>query len=188
MSVRPITIIGHRALERPTRKVREVTEDIRTLVADMIETCDAAHGAGLAATQVGARWRLFVYSCTDGEEQMRRGVVINPVLERFGPLELLDNVQEGCLSLPGEGFPTARHRGARVRGIDLDGHDVVVEDEGGVLARCLQHEVDHLDGKLYIDRLSPAMKREALDAVTARGWRARGVLSWDPRQMDADEV
>lgn len=95
MSVRPITIIGHRALERPTRKVREITDDIRTLVADMVETCDAAHGAGLAATQVGARWRLFVYSCTDGEEQMRRGVVINPVLERFGPLELLDNVQEG---------------------------------------------------------------------------------------------
>ncbi len=188
MSVRPITVIGHKALERPTRKVREITDEIRELVADMFETCDAADGAGLAATQVGSRWRIFVYSCTDGEGQMRRGVVINPRLERLSPVELADDAYEGCLSVPGEGYPTARARAARVTGIDLDGQDVVVEDEGGVLARCLQHEVDHLDGHLYLDRLSPALKREALDAVSARGWRARGIRSWDPRQMSAEEV
>lgn len=188
MTVRPITIIGHKALERPTRRVREITDDIRTLVADMVETCDAADGAGLAATQVGSRWRLFVYSCTDGTGQMRRGVVINPRLERFGAVELAEETLEGCLSVPGEGFPTARSRGARVTGIDLDGEEVVIEDEGGVLARCLQHEVDHLDGHLYLDRLTPARRREALDAVSRRGWRMRGILSWDPRQLDADEV
>lgn len=188
MTVRPITILGHRALERPTRRVREVTEDIRTLVADMFDTNDAADGAGLAATQVGARWRIFVYSCEDGAGVERRGVVINPRLERFGKLVLDEESIEGCLSVPGLGWPTARFTGARVTGIDLEGEPVEVSDEGGVLARCLQHETDHLDGTLYLDRLSPAARREALDAVTARGWRARGLLTWDPRQLAADEV
>lgn len=188
MTVRPITIIGHKALERPTRRVREITDDIRALVADMIETSEAADGAGLAATQVGSRWRLFVYSCRDASGEMRRGVVINPRLERFGPLELDEETLEGCLSVPGEGFPTARHRGARVTGIDLEGNEVVVEDEGGILARCLQHECDHLDGSLYLDRLGPRERREALDAVSERGWRARGILSWDPTRLSADEV
>ena len=88
----------------------------------------------------------------------------------------------------GEGFPTARFRGARVRGTDLDGREVLLEDEGGVLARALQHEVDHLDGKLYIDRLSPALRREARDAITARGWRDRGRLSWDPSRLSQEDV
>ncbi|PWH06672.1 peptide deformylase [Brachybacterium endophyticum] len=188
MTVRPITIIGHRALERPTRKVREITDEIRTLVADMFETNDAADGAGLAAPQVGARWRIFVYSCTDAEDIEQRGVVINPRLQRFGTLVLDEESIEGCLSVPGEGYPTARFTGARVTGTDLEGNEVDVSDEGGVLARCLQHEVDHLEGMLYVERLSPTLRREALDAVTARGWRSRGVLSWDPRQLEADEV
>lgn len=188
MSVRPITVVGHRALAQRTRKVREVTAELRALVADMFETNDAADGAGLAAPQVGARWRLFVYSCEDAGGTLRRGVVINPVLERFGGIELDEETLEGCLSVPGEGFPTARHRGARVTGTDLDGHEVVVEDTGGVLARALQHEVDHLDGSLYLDRLTPARRREALDAVRDRGWRARGVISWDPRDLEAEDV
>ena len=188
MTVRPITIVGHRALSQRTRKVREITDEIRELVADMVETSAAANGAGLAAPQVGSRWRRFVYSCTDGQGQMRRGVVINPVLERFGGLVLDEETLEGCLSVPGEGFPTARYRGARVRGIDLEGQEIVVEDEGGVLARALQHEVDHLEGMLYLDRLSPARRREALDAVTARGWRARSLRSWDPREVEAPDV
>ncbi len=188
MTIRPITIIGHRALDQRARKVREVTPELHTLVADMIETCEAADGAGLAAPQVGARWRLFVYSCTDADGQLRTGHVINPVLERLGPLELDEQTLEGCLSVPGEGFPTVRHRGARVTGTDLDGRPVEVEDTGGVLARCLQHEVDHLDGRLYLDRLSPAARREALDAVRRRGWRDRSLVSWDPTRQTADEV
>src|SRR5690625_6557902 len=95
MTVRPITIVGHRALEQRTRKVREITEDSRTLVADMFETNDAADGAGLAAPQVGSRWRLFIYSCPDSEGIERRGVVINPRLERYGPLELEEDTIEG---------------------------------------------------------------------------------------------
>lgn len=188
MTVRPITIIGHRALEQRTRKVREITDDIRTLVADMFETMDAAEGVGLAAPQVGSRWRLFVFSCLDASEILRRGVVINPRLERLGPRVLDEETLEGCLSLPGEGFPTARHRGARVIGTDLEGAPVTVEDTGGVLARALQHEVDHLEGSLYLGRLTPARRREALDAVSARGWRARGQLTWDPRAQEAADV
>ncbi|ATG52654.1 peptide deformylase [Brachybacterium vulturis] len=188
MSVRPITIVGHRALSQRTRRVREVTDDLRTLVADMFETNDAASGAGLAAPQVGSRWRLFIVSCEDAGGTLRRGVVLNPVLQRFGGIALDEETLEGCLSVPGEGFPTARHRGARVTGTDLEGAEVVLEDEGGVLARALQHEVDHLDGSLYLDRLTPARRREALDAVTDRGWRARGTLTWDPREVDAADV
>lgn len=188
MTVRPITIAGHRALSQRTRRVREVTDELRTLVADMFKTMDAAGGVGLAAPQVGSRWRLFVYSCPDVSDTLRRGVVLNPVLERFGGITLDEETLEGCLSVPGEGFPTARHRGARVTGTDLDGAEVVLEDEGGVLARALQHEVDHLEGSLYLDRLTPARKREALDAVRDRGWRAGGILTWDPSEMEAAEV
>ncbi|MFC7374015.1 peptide deformylase [Brachybacterium sp. GCM10030267] len=188
MTIRPITIVGHRALEQRTRRVREITDDIRALVADMFETNDAADGAGLAAPQVGSRWRLFVYSCADAGGTEQRGVVINPRLERFGGIELDEETIEGCLSVPGEGFPTARHRGARVTGTDLEGHDVVVEDEGGVLARALQHEVDHLEGSLYLDRLTPARRRQALDAISDRGWRARSILTWDPRELEAADV
>ncbi|WP_394215560.1 peptide deformylase [Brachybacterium vulturis] len=188
MTVRPITIVGHRALSQRTRRVREVTDDLRTLVADMFETNDAASGAGLAAPQVGARWRLFIYSCQDAGGTLQRGVVLNPVLQRFGGITLDEETLEGCLSVPGEGFPTARHRGARVTGTDLEGAEVVIEDEGGVLARALQHEIDHLDGSLYLDRLTPARRREALDAVKGRGWRARGTLTWDPREVDAADV
>ncbi|WP_114856432.1 peptide deformylase [Brachybacterium sp. YJGR34] len=188
MTVRPITIVGHRALSQRTRRVREITDELRVLVADMFETNDAADGAGLAAPQVGSRARLFVYSCPDADGELRRGVVINPRLERFGGIALDEETLEGCLSVPGESYPTARHRGARVRGTDLEGAEVVVEDEGGVLARALQHEMDHLDGTLYLDRLVPARRREALDAVTARGWRAGGILTWDPRELEAHNV
>ncbi|MDN6328838.1 MAG: peptide deformylase [Brachybacterium sp.] len=188
MTVRPITIVGHRALSQRTRPIREVTDELRTLVADMFETNDAASGAGLAAPQVGARRRLFIYSCEDADGTLQRGVVLNPVLQRFGGIALDEETLEGCLSVPGEGFPTARHRGARVTGTDLEGAEVIVEDEGGVLSRALQHEVDHLDGSLFLDRLTPARRREALDAVKNRGWRTRRTLAWDPSAMDAADV
>ena len=188
MTVRPITIVGHPALHKPTKKVKEVTPEIRKLVADMFETNEAAEGAGLAATQVGSRWRIFVYSCTDGNGELQEGHVINPVLEKGAIPTLTEDMWEGCLSVPGEGFPTARSEWARVTGTDLDGNPVVVEDTGGVLARCLQHEVDHLDGKLYLDRLNPQYRREAQQAVSERGWQKQGIKSWDPSAQKADEI
>lgn len=191
MTVRPITIIGHRALHQSTRRVQNVTDDVRELVADMFDTMDAADGAGLAANQVGARLRIFVYDCAadDGVEQ--RGVVINPVLVKGvvppGDPHPHDGL-EGCLSVPGENFPTARSDWARVTGIDLDGNPVVIEAQGGTLARCLQHETDHLDGKLYVERLTPTYRTSARDAVKARGWDAARLTKWNPLEQDAEDV
>jgi peptide deformylase len=189
MAVRPITVIGHKALHSPTKRVREITDEVRTLVADMFDTMEAAEGVGLAANQVGSRLRIFVYDCPVGEDESARGVVINPVLERLGtPPPLGDEDHgEGCLSVPGEWFPLARHPRARVTGTDLEGAPVVVEGEG-LLARCLQHETDHLDGYLYVDRLTGPIKVQAREAIKDRGWVADGVLKWDPAQITAEKV
>lgn len=189
MAVRPITVIGHRALHSPTKKVREVTDEIRTLVADMYDTMEAADGVGLAANQVGSRARLFVYDCPMPEGPNARGVVLNPVLERLGTPGPLGEEEdgEGCLSVPGEWFPLARHPRARVTGTDLDGNAVTIEGEG-LLARCLQHETDHLDGYLYVDRLIGPVKTQAREAVKDRGWAEDGILKWDPASTTADEV
>src|SRR5690606_30172747 len=113
----------------------------------------------------------------------------NPVLERLGTPPPLEDEEhgEGCLSVPGEWFPLARHPRARVTGTDLDGNEVVVEGED-LLARCLQHETDHLDGYLYVDRLTGPVKEQAREAIKDRGWQADGVLRWDPSTQKADEV
>ena len=189
MTVREITIQGHKALHQPTKRVREVTEEVRTLVADMFETMEAADGVGLAANQVGVRLRIFVYDCPVPDGPNARGVVINPVLERLGTPSPLDeeNDGEGCLSVPGEYFPLARYPRARVTGTDLDGNEVVVEGEG-LLARCLQHETDHLEGYLYVDKLIGPIKRRAREAILDRGWVDRGVRKWDPAQTKAEDV
>ncbi len=190
MAVRRITVIGHKALHQRTRRVKEVTDEIRDLVADMFDTNRAADGAGLAANQVGSRLRIFVYDCTDEAGEHHRGHVLNPVLEKApgppGPADPETDL-EGCLSVPGESFPTARADWARVTGTDLDGNAVVVSG-GGVLGRCLQHETDHLDGVLYLDRLSATEKRRAREAVKDRGWAAGGITKWDPTVQDADDV
>jgi peptide deformylase len=189
VAVREITVIGHRALHQPTKKVREVTDEVRDLVADMFETMTAAEGVGLAANQVGVRLRLFVYDCPMPNRSHARGVIINPVLHRLGTPEPLDEEEdgEGCLSVPGEFFPLARFPRARVTGTDLDGNDLVVEGEG-LLARCLQHETDHLDGLLYVDKLTGPWKRAAREAVKDRGWEVDGLTKWDPSSTKADDV
>lgn len=189
MTVRDITVIGHRALHQPTKKVREVTDEVRELVADMFHTMEAADGVGLAANQVGVRLRIFVYDCPVPDGPNARGVVINPVLERLGDPAPLDEDEdgEGCLSVPGEYFPLARHPRARVTGTDLDGNEIVVEGEG-LLARCLQHETDHLDGLLYVDRLIGPLKREAREAAKDRGWADHGITKWDPATLKAEDV
>ena len=192
MAVRPITIIGHKALHQPTKKVKEVTDEIRTLVADMFDTMEAANGVGLAANQVGARHRIFVFDCPSerGEDDNFVGVVVNRVLEKGvvppgEPDE--DDGLEGCLSVPGEHFPTPRAEWARVTGTDLDGNPVSYEGEG-LFARCLQHETDHLDGKLYLERLTPSQRDLSRQARKERGWEAEGVTKWDPATQKADDV
>ena len=190
MTVRPIRIIGDPVLHHPTRPVVEFDDALRELVEDMFETMAAAHGVGLAANQVGVDLRVFVYDCPDEETRtMRRGVVVNPVLETSGIPETMPDPEdddEGCLSVPGEQFPTGRADWARVTGVDLDGAPVEVEGRG-FLARCLQHETDHLDGLIYVDRLMGRNLKAAKRLLKEQGWGVPG-LSWDPVTQEAEEV
>lgn len=181
MTVRPIRVVGDPVLHTPTRPVSAFDDTLGVLVEDMFETMAAADGVGLAANQIGVDLRLFVYDCPDDDGEMRRGVVVNPVLEISERPESVpdpDDDWEGCLSVPGEAFPTGRASWARVTGCDVDGSPVSVEGTG-FLARCLQHETDHLDGVLYLDRLVGRYAREARKMLKAQGWGLPG-LCWDP--------
>ena len=147
MTIRPIVIHGDPVLHEPTKQVTQPVEELQELIADMHETMDAAHGVGLAANQIGVPLRLFVYHCPDGDE-MRRGTVINPVLE----------TSEIPKTMPSD-----------------DGKD----DDTGFFARCLQHEVGHLDGFLYTDVLTGRYKKEAKREIRDKGWREPG-NTWLP--------
>lgn len=188
--VRPITRWGTDVMHRPLAPVTAYDAALRSLVADMVATMYAADGVGLAANQIGVDLRVFVYDCPDDEGIVHRGVVVNPVLETGPKPEGMPDAEEdweGCLSVPGEAFPTGRADWAKVTGTDLQGG--IVEVEGtGFLARCLQHETDHLDGTIYLDRLVGRYKREAKRAVRARGWAADGITSWDPSHLEAEDV
>jgi peptide deformylase len=181
MAVHPIRIVGDPVLAEPAKTVEAFDDDLRTLIADMFETNTAANGAGLAAPQIGVPLRVFVYDCPDDDRVRHKGVVVNPVLETSGIPETMpdpDDDLEGCLSVPGETFPTGRAHWAKVTGQDGDGNPVEVEGTG-FFARCLQHEADHLDGLLYLSRLTGRHVKAAKKAVKKNGWGVPG-LSWDP--------
>ncbi|MGW5113340.1 peptide deformylase [Nocardia sp. NPDC004123] len=184
MTVHPIRIVGDPVLHQATQPVTQSVAEIRGLIDDMYETMDAADGVGLAGPQIGVSLRLFVYHCpdiVDGKQVRRRGAVINPVLETSEVPETMpdpDNDWEGCLSVPGEGFPTGRAGWARVTGIESDGSPTQIEGTG-YFARMLQHEVGHLDGYLYLDRLIGRNARAAKKTVKSAGWGVPG-LSWLP--------
>ncbi|SNR56144.1 peptide deformylase [Haloechinothrix alba] len=183
MTVHPICIAGDPVLHTPTRPVETFDERLATLVDDMFKTMYAASGVGLAANQIGVDLRVFVYDCPDDSGQMHSGVVVNPVLETSAVPETMPDPEddwEGCLSVPGESFPTGRADWARVTGVDTANHPVEVEGTG-FLARCLQHETDHLDGYLYLDRLTGRYAREAKKMVKRNGWTVPG-LRWDPSE------
>lgn len=183
MAVHPIRIVGDPVLHHPTRRVEKFDDDLRNLVTDMFDTLAAAHGAGLAANQIGVDLRLFVYDCRDDDEVRHRGVVINPALETSQRPETMpdpDADWEGCLSVPGEPFPTGRAHWAKVTGSSVDGTPLEVEGTG-YFARCLQHETDHLDGMLFLDRLIGRHARAAKKTVKRNGWGVSG-LSWDPAE------
>jgi peptide deformylase len=187
VAVLPIMIMGDSVLHSPASPVESVTDDIRALVNDMFETMDAAPGVGLAAPQVGVPLRLFVYSYQDDEGAPWRGVVINPELWMH-PLEPgmpdPDEESEGCLSFPGERFALRRSSRVRVTGTDLEGDPVSI-DVDGWRARILQHEYDHLDGILYIDRLDDGDWKTVQKLARKRGWGRQG-HSWMPGVDDLD--
>ncbi|GAA2874995.1 peptide deformylase [Streptosporangium fragile] len=155
----PIRHVGDPVLHRPCRPVTEFDDELAGLVQDMFASMYAAEGVGLAANQIGVDRRVFVYDCPDATEEWRKGVVVNPTLVLPGPAErALAEYEEGCLSVPDQRAELARPDRAVVHGSDVTGAPVTVEGTG-LLARCLQHETDHLDGRLYIDLL-PAERRE----------------------------
>ncbi|MBV7302031.1 peptide deformylase [Corynebacterium sp. TAE3-ERU2] len=198
MTIRPIVIYGDPVLHTPTEPVTEPVSELAELIADMHETLVASNGVGLAANQVGVNKRLFVYRCPDidGPEgsdkseadiardggRIRVGCVINPVLETSEIPETMPaedgSEDEGCLSLPGEGFPTGRADWARVTGLDENGEEIAVEGYG-FFARLLQHEVGHLDGYVYTDMLIGRNKRAAKKMVKRNGWTEAG-RTWLP--------
>lgn len=184
MAILPIRIVGDPVLHKATEHVDQPVSELADLIADMYRTMDAAQGVGLAANQVGVPLRLFVYDCPEdrptGPTERRRGCVINPVLETSEIPETMpdDEDEEGCLSVPGEQFPTGRADWARVTGVDENGEPVTIEGTG-FFARMLQHEVGHLDGFLYTDVLVGRWTRAAKKAIKREGWGVPG-LSWLP--------
>ncbi|GAA2222482.1 peptide deformylase [Herbiconiux moechotypicola] len=187
MAVLPILISGDPVLHTPASPVGDVDDTVRTLVADMFETMDAAPGVGLAAPQVGVPLRLFVYGWTDDADVLHRGVAVNPELfitpTTTEPADD-DHDVEGCLSFPGERFPLVRGTSAILRATDLDGSPFVIEASGW-LARIFQHEFDHLEGRLYVDRLEHAYAKVAAKVERKSGWGVPG-LSWLPGRDDLD--
>jgi peptide deformylase len=184
MPVLPIRITGEPVLHTPATEVTVFDDALRALVADMYETMDLAPGVGLAGPQVGVGKRLFVYSWTDDDGVLWRGVAVNPVLWTTPPLpesvEELDEDEEseGCLSIPGERFPLRRSEGALLRAVDEHGEPFEIEAHGW-LARVFQHEYDHLDGLLYADRLVHPYAKQAQKAVRKNSWGGPG-KSWLP--------
>jgi peptide deformylase len=189
MAVVPIRIVGDPVLRTVTSPVPvgadgSLPTELAELIANLYDTMDAAYGVGLAANQIGVAQRVFVYDCADerGDPARRRGAVVNPTLETSEVPETMpdpdDEDDEGCLSVPGESFPTGRASWARVTGLDADGTPVTLEGTG-LFARMLQHEVGHLDGLLYLDRLIGRHARSAKRSVKSHGWGVPG-LSWTP--------
>lgn len=157
MAMRDIRIIGDPVLRTPCEEITSIDEGVRTLVADLLETVDTEGRAGLAANQIGVGLRAFSWNIED-----EVGYVLNPTIVALSEEE--QDGDEGCLSVPGLWFPTRRAWYARAVGTDLDGNEVEVEGTG-LMARAIQHEVDHLDGKLYLDRLDRGVRKEAMRAV-----------------------
>lgn len=167
--MRPIRYMGDPVLRTEGDPVRSFDADLRRLIDDMFASMYAADGAGLAANQIGVSLQAFVYDCADDVGRRHVGHVVNPVLVTADG-ELADD-DEGCLSLPGLRFPTPRHTHAVVEGVDMTGKPVRVEGTG-YFARCLQHECGHLKGRLYVDALEGATRKEALRAVRSATWSA----------------
>jgi peptide deformylase len=162
MAEREIRIFGDPILKTACEPIGEITDKVRGLVEDLLDSVALPGRAGVAANQIGVGLRAFSYN-VDGEI----GYVINPVLvETSGEPEPVD---EGCLSVPGLWYPTVRYPFARVTGIDLDGNAIEVSGTG-VLAQALQHETDHLDGTLYLDRLDKENRRAAMKEVRESSW------------------
>lgn len=161
MAVQTIRLFGDPVLRTPAAPVETFDKELRKLVADLTDTMMDAPGAGLAAPQIGVSLRVFTYWVDD-----ELGHLINP------DLSLSDDIQdgeEGCLSVPDLSFPTKRARSVVARGFNMYGEPIVLEGSD-LLARAVQHETDHLDGIVFIDRLDPEVRKEAMRMIREAEW------------------
>ena len=162
MPERQIRLFGDPVLKTVSDPITTIDARARSLVEDLVDSVRLPGRAGVAASQIGVNQRAFSYN-VDGDI----GYVLNPVLvEVSGEPELVD---EGCLSVPGLWYPTRRYPFARVTGIDLEGAPVELSGTG-IMAQALQHETDHLDGLLYLDRLDKENRRAAMKEVRESTW------------------
>lgn len=171
MATRMVRLFGDPVLRQTAPEVVDFDRQLRRLVADLHETLYDQQGSGLAATQVGVLQRVFVWHTAEGE-----GHIVNPVLDF--PDDEIEEDQEGCLSIPGIYFDTRRRLHTVARGRDMHGRPLQVVGTGR-LARCLQHETDHLDGVLFIDHLDREARKEAMRAIRQAEWSQAGSLDLD---------
>ncbi|MFH9086455.1 peptide deformylase [Streptomyces sp. NPDC017673] len=169
--VRPLTLLGDAVLREPCRDVTDFGPGLAALVEDLFATMYAAQGVGLAANQIGVGLRVFVYDCPDDEDVRHLGHVVNPRLVEADGVVIRG--PEGCLSLPGLEAGTERYDHAVVEGLTLTGDPVILHGTG-FFARCLQHECDHLEGRVYADHLTGWRKRRLLRQVSRASWNRVG--------------
>ena len=162
MAVQPIRLFGDPVLRSRATEVTDFDVELRKLVADLNDTLRDEGGAGLAAPQLGVGLRVFVYHCDTFD-----GHLVNPTFDLVGDEE--QEGPEGCLSIPGLAWPCKRHLHVVARGWNMHGEPVTVQGSE-LLARCIQHETDHLDGVLFIDRLDPETRRRAMAEIRAAEW------------------
>jgi peptide deformylase len=161
MAIQPIRLFGDPVLVTPASPVIDFDKELRALVADLTQTMQNAPGAGLAAPQIGVPLRVFVWDIDD-----ELGHLINPSLDLS---EEMQDGEEGCLSFPALSYETPRAMRAVAKGWNMHGEPITVEGTE-LLARCLQHETDHLDGIVFIDRLSPEERKIAMKEIRESDW------------------
>jgi peptide deformylase len=166
VTVTPIRLLGDPVLRSPADPVVDFDKQLRKLVADLIETMQEEGGAGLAAPQLGVGLRVFAFDVDDVV-----GHLVNPVLEF--PDEQEQDGPEGCLSIPGIYVDTKRRLNVVAKGFSMHGDPVQIVGTG-LMSRCMQHETDHLDGVLFLDRLDNARRKEAMKEIRATEWYRSG--------------
>jgi peptide deformylase len=168
MSIQPIRLFGDPVLTTPALPVTDFDKELRTLVSDLVDTMHEAPGVGLAAPQIGVSLRVFVWDLDD-----QIGHLINPTLDLSSEMQ---DGEEGCLSFPGLSYETPRAFRAVAKGFNMHGEPVLIEGTE-LLARCLQHETDHLDGIVFIDRLLSEERKQAMADIRNSEWFGQAIDS-----------
>ena len=180
MALRPILVVGNPVLRQKAKRVTQIDRSIQKLIEDMIETMKEAPGVGLAAPQVGVPLRLAVI-----EVDEKITVIVNPeIIKSTGEVEL----DEGCLSVPGFWGRLNRAERVSVKALDRHGKEQRIRDAEGLLAQALQHEIDHLDGYLYVDRMHNLDKLQRSEPLRKREADARERADSEPTERPAEEL